>query len=279
MIAEDSSEFQTIDFTPRVGTEIKADLKTLLSGKYAKRIRALLERRGVLVVRNVPMKDEQQTAFCQTLGELDMQDIRGIKGPLSISRDPSQNKLAEYFRATIYWHIDRIAAPLPHLAGIMTPRKVSDVGGETEFANTYAAWEDLPEDEKREYEGLRVIHALEASLLMVTPEPSLAELEGWRTEPAAERPLVWTHRSGRKSLTVAATALQVVGKSAQESRYILTKLREWATQRQYVYQHKWQMGDLLIWDNTGLLHRALPYPIESGRLLRRMSLAGEEPIA
>jgi alpha-ketoglutarate-dependent taurine dioxygenase len=271
-----STQLKTIDYKPLVGTEIKTDLEALLSGKCAKQIRALLDQRGVLVVRDVPMDDQQQKAFSQTLGEIDPQ-ILGEEF-LNISLDRSLNRGAEYVRSTIYWHIDRIAS-VPHLAVILTPRKLSDVGGETEFANTYAAWEALPEDEKREYEGLRVVHALEASLLMITPEPSLAELEGWRTEPAAERPLVWTHRSGRKSLLIGATALQVLGKSAQESRYILTKLRDWATQRQFVYQHKWQMGDLLIWDNTGMLHRALPYSKESGRLLRRTSLAGEEPVA
>jgi alpha-ketoglutarate-dependent taurine dioxygenase len=114
---------------------------------------------------------------------------------------------------------------------------------------------------------------------MVTPEPSLAQLEHWRTQEHYEQPLVWTHRSGRKSLVIGSSASYVVGKSPEESRYILTRLRDWATQRQFVYQHQWEIGDLLIWDNTGTMHRVLPYPAESGRLLRRTAIQGEEPVA
>ena len=78
---------------------------------------------------------------------------------------------------------------------------------------------------------------------------------------------------------VGGSASHVVGKSPEESRYILTRLRDWATQPRFVYQHRWRMGDLLIWDNTGVMHRVLPYPPDSGRLLRRVALEGEEPIA
>ena len=62
----------------------------------------------------------------------------------------------------------------------------------------------------------------------------------------------------------------------EEGRLLLTKLREWATQPRFVYQHKWTLGDMLIWDNTGTMHRALPYPEDSGRNMSRVTLAGEE---
>jgi alpha-ketoglutarate-dependent taurine dioxygenase len=123
------------------------------------------------------------------------------------------------------------------------------------------------------------VHALEASLLMVTPEPSLAQLESWRMEPAREQPLVWTHASGHKSLVLGATAMGVVGRSAQDSNTLLTKLRDWVTQPRYVYRHHWRMGDVVLWNNTGVLHRVLPYAADSGRLLRRITLRGEELLA
>jgi alpha-ketoglutarate-dependent taurine dioxygenase len=267
---------QTVDLTPCIGSEIKADRQILLSGLHAQQIRELLEKRGVLVVRDVPMSADEQNVFTQTLGQIDLQTS---EAHLNISLNPALNRGAEYIRATIYWHVDRVTAPAPLSGIIMMPCRLSDVGGETEFANTYAAWEALSEKEKRAYEGLRVVHDLESSLLMVTPEPTLAQLEAWRREPAAERPLVWTHSSGRRSLIVGATASHVVGKSPEESRYILTKVRDWATQRRFVYQHRWRLGDVLIWDNTGTMHRVLPYSAESGRLLRRTALAGEERFA
>jgi alpha-ketoglutarate-dependent taurine dioxygenase len=272
----DSAMLETVDLTPLTGSELKADLAALLGGRFAAQIRETLERRGVLVVRGAPMDDAQQAAFGRTLGEPDR--LRGQE-LLNVSLDPNANREADYFHATVFWHMDQIATPRPHLAIMLTPRRLPEAGGETEFANAYAAWEALPEAEKQAVQDLRVVHALEASLLMVAPEPSLAELERWRREPIAERPLVWTHRSGRKSLVVGSTALYVVGKSPEESRHILTRLREWTTQRRFVYQHRWRTGDLVVWDNTGVLHRVLPYPRDSGRLLRRTALRGEECFA
>jgi alpha-ketoglutarate-dependent taurine dioxygenase len=268
---------ETVDLTPRIGTEIKADVAALLGGEHAKQIRELLELRGVLLVRGVHMDDDQQKAFTATLGELMPQKGKEF---LSISLDKKIDpRTAEYLRGTVYWHIDMMNTPLPNLATMLTPRVLSDVGGQTEFANTYAAWEELPEADKQQYDGLRVVHALEASQLMTTPEPALAKMDEWRLQDGYEQPLVWTHRSGRKSLVLGASAYYVVGKSPEDSRYILTKLRDWATQPQFVYHHEWQMGDLLIWDNTGTMHRVLPYPEDSGRLLRRTALLGEEPVA
>jgi alpha-ketoglutarate-dependent taurine dioxygenase len=270
---------ETVDLTPRIGAEIKTDAETLLSGRHASQIRALLERRGVLLIRGVHFDDAQQLAFTRTLGEPMAQSDRGEV--MNISMDRSVNQaVAEYQRGTIFWHIDLMNSEVPNLASILTPRKLSDVGGQTEFANTYAAFEDLPEEDKAKYDGLKVMHALEASQVMSTPEPSLAKLDEWRgRHPSQVQPLVWTHRSGRKSLVLGASAHYVIGKSPEESRYILTKLRDWATQPQFVYHHEWRMGDLLIWDNTGTMHRVLPYPMDSGRLLRRTALVGEEPTA
>jgi alpha-ketoglutarate-dependent taurine dioxygenase len=276
MDAAVSSEFQAIDLSPRIGTEIKASVETLLRGTYAQQIRELLEQRGVLVFRQLNLDDDQQKAFTLTLGDLMLQREKEF---INISLDKSNEQLAEYLKGTFFWHIDMMNYEVPNLATLMSGRKLSDTGGETEFANTYAAWEDLPQDEKTQYEGLRVMHALEATQLMYRPEPTVAELEDWRNTPSKVQPLVWTHRSGRKSLLVGGTTLYILDKTPEESRYILTKLRAWATQPQYVYQHKWSVGDLVIWDNTGTMHRALPYPFDSGRLMRRTVLKGEEAVA
>ena len=111
-----------------------------------------------------------------------------------------------------------------------------------------------------------------------TPIPSPAELKAWRTCPPREHPLVWTHRNGRKSLVLGATASHVVGMNEDEGRAALSRLLEWATRPDFVYHHEWCEGDLVIWDNRGALHRALPYDSDSGRLMHRTTLLGDEPI-
>jgi alpha-ketoglutarate-dependent taurine dioxygenase len=153
------------------------------------------------------------------------------------------------------------------------------VGGETEFCNTYAAYDDLPEHEKAAFEKIRVVHALEATQRYVYPEPTLEMLQGWHRYADNELPLVWKHRSGRKSLVIGSTASHVVGMDRRESATLLCRLREWATQPKFVYQHKWKIGDLIIWDNTGTMHRALAYPLDSGRMMHRTTLQGEESFA
>jgi alpha-ketoglutarate-dependent taurine dioxygenase len=94
-----------------------------------------------------------------------------------------------------------------------------------------------------------------------------------------ELPLVWKHASGRKSLVIGATAYQVVGESFKAGAELLVKLREWATQPQFVYRHEWKVGDTVIWDNTGTMHRATPYDPACGRMLHRTKLEGDEAFA
>ena len=265
-----------IDLTPRIGTEIQTDTATLLSGKYASEIRALLEQRGVIAIREINLTDEQQIAFTKTLGKI----VEASQGAVTkITMDPTENDKAGYLRGAFYWHIDGTMQQVPILASIMSSRRLSPVGGETEFCNTYAAYDDLPEHEKAAFEKIRVVHTLEATQRYVYPEPTLEMLQGWQRYADNELPLVWKHRSGRKSLVIGSTASHVVGMDRRESAILLCRLREWATQPKFVYQHKWKIGDLIIWDNTGTMHRALAYPLDSGRMMHRTTLQGEESFA
>ena len=89
---------------------------------------------------------------------------------------------------------------------------------------------------------------------------------------------MWKHRSGRRSLIVGCNAAYIPELDPVESWELLIKLRDWATQPQFVFHHDWSEGDLVMWDNTGTLHRAMPYDPMSGRLLHRTMLQGEEPV-
>jgi alpha-ketoglutarate-dependent taurine dioxygenase len=111
------------------------------------------------------------------------------------------------------------------------------------------------------------------------PNPSAAERAIWDRTPAREHPLVWTRPSGRRSMLVGATAGEIVGWPERAGRELLDSLLEWSTRPRYVLRHTWRRGDLVIWDNTGMLHRALPYSESSARLMHRTSLAGEEAVA
>lgn len=271
-----TTNLEVIDLTPRIGSEIRADLDTLLSGRAAATIREILEQRGVVFFRGLDIGDEQQVAIARTLGTVVQNE--GENGIYKISLDETVNQRAQYLKGSLFWHFDGSLQPYPNLATLLRAVRLSPTGGQTEFCNTYAAYEDLPPADKELIADLRVVHSAERSQYYVTPEMSYEEVVFWQKSPTKTCPIVWTHRSGRKSLLLGATADYVVGMPVEQSRALLARLRDWATQPQYVYRHEWQVGDLLIWDNTGTMHRALPYPEDSGRLMHRTILAGEEPL-
>ena len=276
MLTIDKTKLNVADLTPRIGSEIRAEVGTLLSGTYATEIRALLESRGVIAFREINLTDQQQVAFTKTLGAIVDEGENNI---YKITMDPNENDKAEYLKGAFFWHIDGTMSETPILASIMSARRLAPSGGDTLFSNTYAAYDDLPESEKKALEKLKVVHMLEVSQRYVTPEPSWEMLQDWQRYQPHTLPLVWTHRSGRKSLVLGSTASHVEGMDLREGWALLTRLRDYATQPQFVYRHHWKIGDMVIWDNTGTMHRATPYALDSGRMMHRTKLHGEESFA
>jgi alpha-ketoglutarate-dependent taurine dioxygenase len=272
------------ELTPHIGSRIEADPGTLLGGRCASDIRALLKERGVLIFPRVGFDDEQQISFTRTLGTQAFENngvplADGSKPAIfKVSLDPTVNPIGEYLKTSFFWHFDGSMHEVPILASILSARHLPAGGGATEWCNTYAAYEALSDEDKQTADGLRVIHANWALQRFVNPEPSYEVFAAARNVPGREQPLVWKHRSGRKSLLLGATAAYVVGMEPADSMDLLVRLRDWATQPRFVVRHDWEVGDLVMWDNTGTLHRALPYDAHSGRLLHRTMLQGEEPI-
>jgi alpha-ketoglutarate-dependent taurine dioxygenase len=264
----------TTNLTPRIGTQIHADKDTLLKGTAAQEIRRLLTERGVLVYKGVHLDDEEQVVFTKTLGELHGQGI------FKVTLDKTQNpEFADYNYGNFSWHIDRTDTDVPPLSSILSPRKLTDVGGNTQFANTYAAYDDLPDSDKKLLHGLKVIHKVGNSFRETIPNPTETQLKNWAKYPPKELPLVWKHRSGRKSLALSTSGREIVGMDKVEGEALLDRLMAWATQPQYVYEHAWDMGDMVMWDNTGTMHKVLMYDFNAGRRMHRTTLVGEEPVA
>lgn len=241
-----------------------------------------LDEWGVVVLREAHVDDADLVAFSRLLGDAVPLPMGGHELPeiQRITRDASQSKLAAYREATFFWHIDGTTDEVPNKATLLTARQVAgDGGGDTEFANTYAAYDELPEPDKAEIATARVVHSFAASQLLVYPDPSPRERAGWDRVPSRTHPLVWTRRNGRRSLLIGATAGSVEGLPAAEGRALLDRLVDWATQPRFTLRHRWRRGDLVIWDNTGMLHRAQPYGETSERLMHRTSLRGEEAVA
>jgi alpha-ketoglutarate-dependent taurine dioxygenase len=242
-----------------------------------------LEDNGVLVFRDLQLDPQAQVAFCRRLGEIDHSSDghHPVAGIYPITLDKSKNSSAAYLKATFDWHIDGctpLGEECPQKATVLSAVQVAEWGGETEFANSYAAHDALTNEEKDRFGSLRVVHSLEASQRRINPDPAPEQLARWRSRRTHEHPLVWTHRTGRKSLVLGASADYVVGMDLDEGRALLAELLERATLPDKVYSHTWSVGDTVIWDNRGVLHRAARYDPSSAREMLRTTVLGDEPI-
>lgn len=237
-----------------------------------------LEAHGVLVFKGLGLDDDTQVAFSRTLGHVE--SIGNGERPeiFRVSLDPAKSPSAAYLKGTFDWHIDGCTDDIPIMATVLTAHAVADKGGETEFASTYAAYDDLTDDEKERFASIRVVHTFEAAQRLHNPDPTPEQLTWWRQRPSKEHPLVWQHQSGRRSLVLGATASHISGMDLDEGRALLADLLARSTTPDRVYQHTWSVGDTVIWDNRGVLHRACPYDATSPRDMHRCTLAGNEAI-
>lgn len=271
-----SIRFTTIK--PKIGSIVHATKETLLGGKHAAEIRDMLEQRGVLVFPQINVSDAEQIAFTSTLSKF-APELRGEE-IYKITTDTRENPTADYLKGAFFWHFDGFMSPMPIRASLLSCKVKSPTGGNTEFCNTYAAYEALSDEDKRMLEGLRAAHTFVATQLCVDPEPSYAKMREWRAVGCGRKdlPLVWKHASGRKSLVIGNSAHYVIGMDPLDGTELLVRLRDFATGAEFSYSHEWTVGDLVMWDNTGTLHRAMAYPLDCGRMLHRTKLEGEEPV-
>jgi alpha-ketoglutarate-dependent taurine dioxygenase len=270
---------EIFDLKPKIGSKVRVDLPALLGGVLAQRLRELLVARGVLVFRGLDITLEQQRAITATLGHL---HIPANGNPLQkVTRDEKESaEYAAFFPATFFWHMDgHYHQTVPCFAASLRPARLPlDGGGETEFLNAYAAYDDLSADEKHRVDGLHVVHSRVATMSRVKPDATEEEAATWRRTVSATQPLVWQHLSGRKSLMLGNSVSYIEGMHPADSNDLLIRLRSHIMQPQFIYTHAWQMNDLVLWDNTGTMHRARPFDPDSNRLLTRFTLDGEEPI-
>jgi alpha-ketoglutarate-dependent taurine dioxygenase len=270
--------------SPRVGAETTIHRDRIMNPAFARECLESLEHYGVLVFHRLGLTDAEQVAFSSLLGEVIPQGKVQPDGSreviFKITLDETQNDAAEYLKSTIHWHIDGIFDETPPVrATILTGRRLAITGGATEFCNTYAAYDDLTPEERGHCDSLRIIHSLAASHRIWNPDAGPEEKERWRKRRAPkEHPLVWRHGSGRKSIVAGMTVDHVVGMSDDESRLFIQKLTAHTTRPENVYHHDWEIGDLVIWDNCGTMHRATPYDPASGRMMHRTVLLGTESI-
>jgi alpha-ketoglutarate-dependent taurine dioxygenase len=265
---------------PLVGSIVHARREDLFDPEVVAAIRQQLDERIVLVLPQVHFSNDEQLAFTDLIGQRQVLTGNSTTDPTDpvyqVTLDKKINRAPEYVLGTFFYHMDGmpIDAPPPY-ATLLSARRVAAVGGQTQFANTDAAYEALSDAEKEEYGKLRVIHTVSSALRSIAdtiPEKHKYKL-GIGVQ--GERPLVYTRKSGRKSLLIGASADTVEGMDVYRGRALIHRLNEWAGQPDFSYTHDWKEGDLAVWVNTAAMHRVIPYDDDSGRMMHRTSVGGD----
>jgi alpha-ketoglutarate-dependent 2,4-dichlorophenoxyacetate dioxygenase len=248
------------------------DLSRPIGAEEVAAIAAGMDKFAVLVFHDQEIDDEQQLAFSRHFGPLEHAASHGIHrqqqrglGPeiadiSNLGRDNEimarEDRRRLFSLGNMLWHSDSSFKPTPAKYSLLHARIIPEQGGNTEFADMRAAWDALDGETKALCKDLVCMHSQIYSRALLGFE-EWTEEERARNQPVPQR-LVRRHPgSGRYSLFLSAHAGEIVGWPVPEARAFLRDLNEHATQRQFVYSHKWRVGDLVIWDNRDTMHRAV----------------------
>jgi taurine dioxygenase len=266
---------------------IGLDLSRPLGGDdFARLHRAHLDHH-VLVFRDQRITPAQQVEFSRRFGELQIHVLRQFQLPeqpevLIISNIRENGEPIGLGDAGHLWHSDLSYKETPSLGSMLHAQELPSEGGDTLFANQHTAWETLPDELKREIEGLLAEHwylARYEDLRRRNPwRPKLTQAQIDEVKPV-RHPVVRTHpETGRRALFVSEHfTTRILGVSDQRSRELLDALFQHSTRAELVYRHQWQPYDMVFWDNRSLMHLAAGCPDHLRRKLYRTTIAGDVP--
>ena len=268
------------------------DIRKPLSPDEVAAVHDGMDEYAVLVFHDQHIEDEQQLAFSRSLGELEHSVGASLRAPeeyrlpttfADVSNlDKNQQPFARDDRRRLFaignrlWHSDSSFKVVPAKYSLLHARSIPSKGGNTEFADMRAAYDALDAETRAEIEDLVCEHSQIFSRQQIGFF-DLTEEERARFKPVRQR-MVRTHPvTKRKSVYLASHAGGILGWPVPEARIFLRDLIEHATQREFVYSHKWRVGDLVMWDNRQVMHRGRPFPAHEPRDVRRTTLAGDGP--
>ena len=268
------------------------DLSKPLSREEVETVHAGMDRYAVLVFHDQKLTDEQQLAFTLSLGPIEHAIGTGLRGPdaerlpttfADVSNLNKENKVFKrddrprlFGLGNRLWHSDSSFKVTPAKYSLLRAVSTPSKGGNTEYADMRAGYDALDPETTAEVEELVCEHSqlFSRSILGFT---DFTEEERERFKPVRQC-LVRTHPvTKRRSLYLSSHAGGILGWPVPEARAFLRDLVEHATQRQFVYAHRWRVNDLVMWDNRQTMHRARPFPAHEPRDMRRTTLVGEGP--
>lgn len=257
-----------------------ATLTELDAAGFATLYAAWLEH-TLLIFPGQFLSRDAQIAFAERFGALEFKiaPISNVK-PDGALRDEAENDdVMKVLKGNMFWHADSTYMPVQAKGAVFSAEITPRTGGETGFADMRAAYDALDGATRARLETLSAHHSLKYSqgkLGHAHNEGSAYSGYGFHDGPVPLRPLVKTHpETGRKSLLIGRHAHAIPGMNEAESEAMLEELVAFACQAPRVYHHHWQAGDVVVWDNRCLLHRAMPWDMREPRVMWHSRIAGD----
>jgi taurine dioxygenase len=279
--------FQVTPLHPSLGCEISGiTLAEAVDPRlFAKVYEAFLDYELILF-RDVDLPPATQVAFARAFGEVQihvMNQYHGYKDFPEIymlsNLGPDGKPSGKHpDKGTLYWHTDGSWRERTGQATMMYSEIVPPAGGETEFADMYAAYDSLSPEMKKKIEGKRAIHNLDFSRTRRHGEDPMTAEQKAKVPPIAH-PIVRTHpETGRKAIFLGDHAQEIEGMDYEEGRALIEELNRLITPRERVYTHVWKPRECMVWDNRCTLHRATGFDeAHHVRVMRRCTINGDRP--
>lgn len=271
--------------SPMIGVEITGlDLSDPLDEARFSEIRRLLNEHSLIAIRGQDLTEAQHVAFARRFGEL---QIHVLKQFLTtphpelyvLSNKKEAGKPIGNHKEGWNWHSDLSYLEIPCLGSVLHAREVPPVGADTLFSSMEAAWAALDEETKAKIRPLKCVHSYSGYYAKAFADRTPLTEEQRAATPDVIHPLVRTHpETGRLSLYVGEDVVkEVVGLAPEESADLLARLNRHATSEAFSHRHKWQAGDVIIWDNRCTMHKATPYDdVAYTRVMHRATICGTE---
>ena len=266
--------------SPALGAEISGiDLRDPIDAALRAKLLDAWHEHLIILLRDQVLDEDAQVRFAETFGP----PAKITSGRSFSVRHPSVMLISNIRQdgkpigalpdGEMQFHTDQCHQAVPAKATLLYAIEIPSHGGNTLFANAYAAYATLPDDIKARIEGRRALNAYDKDSTQRTARYDNAA-------SSCRHPVVRTHpATGRKALYVnRLMTREIEGLPHAESDALLEKLFDHQEQQQFVYEHVWRPGDLLMWDNRCTLHARTDFPAGERRLLRRVTILGEKPV-
>ena len=248
-----------------------------------RRVESAFHEHAVLIFPDQTLSEAAQIDFARRFGDIELMRPDPRTLAISISNQNPDGTVAtprefrfKALRGNEGWHTDSSYMPLSAKASVLFAQVVPSSGGETEWADMRAAYDALDEVTRERIGNLSAYHSLYQSQAKIGYEIEAGAGYGFHTKGAPLRPLVKTHPvTGRKSLFIGRHTYRIPGLDDDEALDLLDDLVTFACRAPRTLTHRWRAGDVVIWDNRCVLHRARPYDVTEPRTLRHVRVAGD----